>query len=145
MKRFILIIILPVISLIACKSGDRPWGKNKHTDTLSVHSVPFEVLLNRSMDSAEQIAFFRDYCIRKLDAHKSEDRFYTLAVFDGDTTRIQFYKGNICSAQKQHAVVGIEKKNLFFFFLNDDNWKLRQVMNGYGIIKDSAVQFCDVN
>ena len=145
MKRFILIIILPGILLIACKSGDRPWGKNKFTDTLSVHSVPYEVLRGKSMDSAEQMAFFRDYCIRKLDAHKNENRFFTLAVFDGDTTRIQFYKGNICSEQKQHAVVGFENKNLFFFFLKAENWDLRQVMNGFGIIKDSAIQSCDVN
>jgi hypothetical protein len=144
MKRFIL-LILPVILLVACKSGNRPWGKNKFTDTLSVHSVPYEVLLGKSMDSAEQMAFFRDYCIRKLDAHKNESRFFTLAVFDGDTTRIQFYKGNLCSEQKQHAVVGFENKNLFFFFLKEENWNLRQVMNGFGIIKDSAVQFCDVN
>lgn len=98
------------------------------------------------MDSAEQIAFLRDYCIRKLNVHKKENRFYTLAVFDGDTTRIQFVQGNICTDQKQHAVVGIENRNLFFFFLKGgDDWSLKQVMHGYGVIKDSAVQLFDVN
>ncbi|THU39903.1 hypothetical protein FAM09_08385 [Niastella caeni] len=145
MKWLITSIILLVTLLTACKSGNSPWGKNKSKDTLSVHTVPYEVLVDKAMDSAEQMSFFRDYCIRKLESNKNEDRFYTLAVFDGDTTRIQFYKGNICSDQKQHAVVGFENKNLFFFFLKDDTWKLRQVMNGFGIIKDSAVQFSDVN
>jgi hypothetical protein len=145
MKRFISIMILSLIVLTACKSGNSPWGKKKSKDTLSVHSVPYERLLSKAMDSAEQMSFFRDYCIRKLESHKSEDRFYTLAVFDGDTTRIQFYKGNICSQQKQHALVCFKDKNLFFFFRKDDAWKLRQVMNGYGVIQDSAIQFCDVN
>jgi hypothetical protein len=145
MKRFIPSLILSLIVLTACNSGDRPWGKKKSKDTLSVHSVPYERLLSKAMDSAEQMTFFRDYCIRKLESHKGEDRFYTLAVFDGDTTRIQFYKGNICSNQKQHAVVGFENKNLFFFFIKNEDWKLQQVMNGVGVIKDSAIQFCDIN
>jgi hypothetical protein len=145
MKRFISLIILSLVLIHACKPGNGPWGKNKKNDTLSVHAVPYEVLLNKAMDSAEQIAFFRDYCIRKLDSHKADNQFYTLAVFEGDTNRIQFYKGNICTDKKQHAVVGFENRNLFFFFLKDENWRLRQVMNGYGTIKDSAIQFCDVN
>jgi len=145
MKRFTTLII-PVIVLMACNSGSGPWGKSKVKDTLSVHSVPFEVLLNKAMDSTEEIAFLKDYCIRKLNGHKTENRFYTLPVFDGDTTRIQFVQGNICSNQKQHAIAGIENKSLFFFFLKDnDNWNLKQVMKGSGIIKDSAVQFCDIN
>lgn len=145
MKRLISLIILSLILLTACKSGNNPWGRHKSKDTLSVHSVPYERLLDKAMDSAEQMSFFRDYCIRNLDSHKREDRFHTVAVFDGDTNRIQFYKGNICTNKKQHAVVGFENKNLFFFFLKENNWKLRQVMNGYGVIKDSAIQFCDVN
>jgi hypothetical protein len=55
MKRFItLIIILPIILFPACMSPSGPWGKNKFTDTLSVHSVPFEVLRDKQMDSAVQ-------------------------------------------------------------------------------------------
>lgn len=149
MKRFFTLLILPAILFPACHSNTNSgaWGKNKFKDTLSVHAVPFEVLLNRTMDSAEEVSFLSDYCIRKLNSHTSETRFNTLAVFEGDTSRIQFVKGNICSRQKEHAVVGIENKHLFFFFLRqrDDDWKLKQVMNGYGAIKDSAVQFCDVN
>jgi hypothetical protein len=145
MKRFIWLIILSLVLIHACKPGNGPWGKNKSKDTLSVHAVPYEVLLTKAMDSAEEIAFFRDYCIRKLDSHKVENQFYTLAVFEGDTNRIQFYKGNICTNQKQHALVGFEDRNLFFFFIKDNNWRLRQVMNGYGKIKDSAIQFCDIN
>jgi hypothetical protein len=97
------------------------------------------------MDSAEEVAFLSDYCIRKLNTNKSGNRFYTLAVFDDDTTRIQFVRGNICSGEKQHAIAVIENKNLFFFFLKEGTWQLKQVLNGYGVIKDSAVQFCDVN
>jgi hypothetical protein len=145
MKWFVTSIVLCLVLFTACKSGSSPWGKNKSKDTLSVHSVPYERLLDKAMDSAEQMSFFRDYCIRKLESHKGGDRFYTLAVFDGDTTRIQFYKGNICTDQKQHAVVAFENKNLFFFFLKTDTWTLRQVMNGYGIIKDSAIQCYDIN
>jgi hypothetical protein len=145
MKRFITFFILPALVLPACKNNKGPWGKNKLTDTLSVHSVPFEVLLNKTMDSAEEISFLSDYCIRKLNSHKGDSRFYTLAVFEGDTSRIQFVKGNICTPQKQHAIAGIGNKNLFFFFMLDNDWKLKQVVNGYGAIKDSAVQFCDVN
>lgn len=145
MIRFFTIIILSLVLLAACKSGNSPWGKNKSKDTLSVHSVPYERLLDKAMDSAEQMSFFKDYCIRHLDSHKRENRFNTTAVFDGDTTRIQFYKGNICTDKKQHAVVGFENKNLFFFFMKENSWKLRQVMNGFGVIKDSAVQFYDIN
>src|SRR5947209_16777294 len=116
MKLFItLIIILPIISFPACMSRSGPWGKNKFKDTLSVHAVPYEVLLDKQMDSAEQTAFLSDYCIRKLNGHKEENRFYTQAVFDGDTTKIQFYKGNICCGEKQHAIAGIQNRNLFFF------------------------------
>jgi hypothetical protein len=145
MKRFITLIILPVISFPACMSRSGPWGKNKFKDTLSVHAVPYEVLLDKQMDSAEQTAFLSDYCIRKLNGHKAENRFYTQAVFDGDTTKIQFYKGNICCGEKQHAIAGIQNRNLFFFFLKNNEWQLKQVISGYGIIKDSAIQFCDVN
>jgi len=145
MKRFIISIILYVLLFPACKHGNGPWGKNKSKDTLSVHAVPYEVLMNKAMDSAEQLSFFADYCVRKLDSHKNDNRFYTLAVFDGDTTRIQFYKGNICTEQKQHAVAYFENKNLFFFFLNTGNWNLRQTLHGYGIIRDSAIQFYDIN
>src|SRR5438094_3258169 len=104
MKRFTTLIILPVM-LMACMSRSGPWGKNKSKDTLSVHSVPYEVLLDKAMDSTEQLAFLTDYCIRKLNAHKSEPRFYTRAVFDRDSTKIQFFQGNICSNQKKHAIV----------------------------------------
>src|SRR5205814_4029463 len=97
------------------------------------------------MDSTEQIAFLTDYCIRKLNAHKSEPRFYTRAVFDRDSTKIQFFQGNICSNQKQHAIVGIENKNLFFFFIKNDTWNLKKVINSYGVVKDTAIQFSDVN
>ena len=145
MKRFITVIILSLALIHACKPGNGPWGKNKNKDTLSVHAVPYEVLLTKAMDSAEEIDFLRDYCIRKLDSHKADNQFYARAVFEGDTNRIQFYKGNICTDQKQHAFVGFEDRNLFFFFIKDNNWRLRQVMNGYGKIKDSAIQFCDVN
>ena len=146
MKRFIVLIILPIILLIACKSRSGPWGKNKFNDTLSVHAVPYEVLLDKQMDSAEQTAFLSDYCIRKLNGHKGENQFYTQAVFDGDTTKIQFYKGNLCCGEKQHAIAGIQNRNIFFFFLKNNDWQLKQVIKGYGIIKDdSAVQFRDVN
>ena len=90
MIRFFTIVILSLVLLAACKSGNSPWGKNKSKDTLSVHSVPYERLLDKAMDSAEQMSFFKDYCIRHLDSHKRETRFNTTAVFDGDTTRIQF-------------------------------------------------------
>jgi len=145
MKRFIALIILPIISFPACMSRSGPWGKSNN-DTLSVHAVPYEVLLDKQMDSAEQTAFLSDYCIRKLNGHKEENRFYTRAVFDGDTTKIQFYKGNLCCGEKQHAIAGIQNRNIFFFFLKNNEWQLKQVIKGYGIIKDdSAVQFCDVN
>ncbi|WP_207513270.1 XAC2610-related protein [Longitalea luteola] len=145
MSRFVIIIFLHIILLVACKQGNGPWGRSKTKDTLSVHTVPYEVLRSKAMDSAEQMSFFTDYCIRKLQSHKGGDRFYTLAVFDGDTTKIQFCQGNICTSSKQHAVVGFANKNLFFFFLKEEAWRLRQVMNGYGIINDSAIQFSDVN
>jgi hypothetical protein len=143
MKTFSLLLI-PLL-LYAC-SGSGPWGKNKNKDTLSVHSVSFEDLLDKAMDSTEHLQFLRDYCIGKLKAHKNEKHFVTKAVFDGDNANIQFYQGNLCTRQKHNAVVRIDNENLFLFFSKIDTaWDLKQVITGYGVIKDSAVQFHDVN
>ncbi len=88
MNRFIK-IILSLFVLAGCNPGNSPWGKNKSKDTLSVHSVPYEKLLDKAMDSAEQISFLKDYCIRNLDSHKRDDSFSTLDVLDGENHRKQ--------------------------------------------------------
>jgi hypothetical protein len=147
MKTFSLLFIpLVIASLLSCSNGKGPWGKNKDKDTLSVHSVSFEDLLDKAMDSAEHLQFLRDYCIGKLNTHKNEKQFTTRAVFDGDNANIQFYQGNLCTPKKHSAVVRIDNENLFFFFSKiDTSWNLKQVITGYGVIKDSAVEFHDVN
>ena len=143
----ICLFILPGILLLSCSSGSGPWGKNKNKDTLSVHTVTFEELLDKAMDSSEHLAFLRDYCVHKLNAHKNEKQFLTKAVFDGSNVSVQFYQGNLCSDKKHNAIVRIDNENLFLFFSKDKDttWNLKQVFSGYGVIKDSAVQFADVN
>src|SRR6185312_14322660 len=93
MKTYSLLLILPAIVLLSCSSGSGPWGKNKKKDTLSVRTVSFEELLDKAMDSSEHLAFLRDYCIHKLNAHKNEKQFLSRAVFDGADVSVQFYQG----------------------------------------------------
>jgi hypothetical protein len=146
MKRIIIFFVLFSLLYVSCSTGSGPWGKNKSKDTLSVHSVSFEDLLEKAMDSAEHMAFLRDYCVSRLHAHKHEKQFITKAIFDGSNASIQFHQGHLCSDKKQHAIVRIDNENLFFFFSKKDTtWQLKQVFNGYGVIKDSAVQFQDIN
>lgn len=145
MKRTILHVVLLSLLYLSCTSRG-PWGKNRSKDTLSVHSVSFEDLLAKAMDSAEHMQFLRDYCIARLNQHAGDSQFITKAVFDGANATIQFHQGKLCSPRKQNAIVRIDNENLFLFFSKKDSaWNLKQVFNGYGVIRDSAVQFFDVN